>query len=301
MRSLLGRFHVTGVFWFKIHRFGMSILPEWGVWVIVTFFTTFFFFALIKIRKGIAINLEAVLGPCGWWQRQVRIYKTMWTFAWCLSERYERLATEHCFACTIDGEDRWHEILDDERGFIVVTAHIGHWELGSMLASSRQEQRHVHVIREEEMDPRAQEFMHKLINARDEARYTVHFAKADDPDLGMTLLGALRRGEIIALQGDRPRAHGSTVTVPLFGRPFELPSGPAALARAAEVNLVPTFTIREGRKHSRVVVCEPITVARTKDRNRDIQEALEALAAEIERAIREQPHQWFCFRPLWPS
>jgi len=27
-RRLLGRFHVTGVFWYRFHRWGVSILPD---------------------------------------------------------------------------------------------------------------------------------------------------------------------------------------------------------------------------------------------------------------------------------
>ena len=48
-----------------------------------------------------------------------------------------------------------------------------------------------------------------------------------------------------------------------------------------------------------MVVRPPIAVARTAARDADIAAAVEALAAEIEWAIRRAPNQWFCFRPLW--
>src|SRR5665811_2207617 len=84
-RRLLGPFHVTGVFWFRFHRFGVTILPAPALRVTIAFFATFFWLTLRKIRAAVAANLEAVLGSCGWWERQRRIHRTFLSFAWCLS------------------------------------------------------------------------------------------------------------------------------------------------------------------------------------------------------------------------
>jgi KDO2-lipid IV(A) lauroyltransferase len=117
---------------------------------------------------------------------------------------------------------------------------------------------------------------------------------------GMELLDALRRGDIVAMQGDRPRAGGRSIDATLFGRPFPLPPGPAALARTADAPLLPVFVLREGRRRYRVVFRPPIHVPRTGDRAADLTATMRQVAAEIEWAIRRAPHQWFCFRRLWP-
>jgi lauroyl/myristoyl acyltransferase len=295
-RRLLGPFHVTGVFWFRLHQFGVTRLPARALGVIIALFTTFFWIVLRNIRAAIASNLEAVLGPCGWWERQRRIFRTFHTFAWCLSERYERLSTDRVFTIEAEGLEAWRELAAAEPGFILVTAHLGAWEVGSMLPASR-EARRVHVVREAETDPRAQEFIEGLIRKCGGELYVTHFA--EDPQLGMALLGALRHGEVVALQGDRPRSGGRTVEASLFGRPFPLPVGPAALARAAGVPIVPVFVFREGRLRYRCVLRPPIRVAQTGDRQRDVREALEGFVADLESAIRREPHQWFCFRRIW--
>jgi lauroyl/myristoyl acyltransferase len=298
VRRLLGPFHVTGVFWFRIHRWGVTILPSWAIGSAINLFTTFFWITLRNIRAAIAANLEPVLGPCGWWEQQRRIYRTFWKFAWCLSERYERLSTDRVFTMELEGEEIWRELATGEQGFVLVTAHLGNWEVGSMLPASR-DRRRIHVVREAETDPRAQRFIEGLIRSRGGDLYTTHFA--EEPQLGLDLLDALRKGEIVALQGDRPRASGRTVEVSLFGRAFHLPIGPAALARAAGVPLVPAFVFRQGRLSYRCLVRRPIHVAQGADRRREVAEALERFAAELEAAIRRDPHQWFCFRTLWPG
>ena len=208
-RRLLGSLHVTGIFWYRFHRWGVSILPNWGMVLFTVLFTSFFFIVLRRIRKAIAANLDVVLGPCGWWQRQLRIYRTMWNFAWCLSERYERLSTERRGTSAMaTGEEHWQRALASPEGMILTTAHIGHWELGAM----RVPQRHVHVVREEEMDPQAQKFVRQLFSQQassdspaKDGGFTMHFVRGD-PTLGPRLLKALRPWGISRSPG-RPPPH----------------------------------------------------------------------------------------------
>ena len=75
--------------------------------------------------------------------------------------------------------------------------------------------------------------------------------------------------------------------------------GPAALARAAGVAILPVFVFREGRKRYRCSLRAPIRIVATGDRQADMDQALQRFAAELECAISHRPHQWFCFRKLW--
>ncbi|MCP4006491.1 MAG: lipid A biosynthesis acyltransferase, partial [bacterium] len=79
----------------------------------------------------------------------------------------------------------------------------------------------------------------------------------------------------------------------------DLPSGPAALARAAGVALLPVFVFRRGRHRSQLVFRPPIRVAGRGDDA--LAEAVRRIGADVEWAIRREPHQWFCFRELWPK
>ena len=297
IKKILGPLYVTGVFWFRFHLFGVRVLPYWVMLPMMVGFVAFFATTLRNIRSAIASNLEAVLGPCGWWERQVRIYKTIWNFAWCLTERYQRLATDQRFLIGVEGLDHWRELNASAEGFIVVTAHIGAWEVGGSMLPSFQATRRVHVVREAETDPRAQQFLADLIRSKSGDHYTTHFA--EDPQLGVDLLDALRRGEIVALQGDRPRNGGRTADISLFGRPYQVPVGPLALARAAGVPILPVFVFREGRKRYRCSLRAPIRIASNGSRQAEIDQALQRLATELQWAISHRPHQWFCLRKLW--
>ncbi len=297
-RRILGRFHVTGVVWFKLHRFGVVSLPAWTMPITIAVFTTFFFFVLRGMRRAVASNLEAVLGGAGYFERQRRIWTVFWNHAWCNSERFERLGTSRPFQVDAFGTEHWYAVAGGEKGFVLATAHVGSWDVGTFIASEVGINRHVHIVREQEMDARAQEFVAQLYKDDAGSHFTTHFAR-DNPHLGTRLLTALRKGDLVGLQADRPATSGRTSETALFGRPFPLPVGPAALARAAAVPIVPVFCFREGRRHYRLDIRPPIVPPETNDRDVDHEAVMAALVREIEAAIRQKPEQWFCFRQLW--
>lgn len=295
---LLGPFHVTGVFWYKIHAFGAS-LPSWMESILLPIFVAFFFLTLRSIRRAIAGNLEAALGPCGWRRRQVRIWKSFYAFAWSQTERYERLLTDREFHMQGDHQEVWRQAVEGGQGVVLVTGHVGNWEMASTLPEAKGGTR-IHVVREEEMDPQAQAFVAERLAQRTGDGYVTHFANGVEPRLGVELFEALHRGEVVALQGDRPRKNGRSLLATFFGRPYHLPAGPLALARQAGVPVLPAFVFRSGRRSYRIRFCNPIPVPRTNDRQADLETAAQLLADDIAAAVLHRPHQWFVFRELWP-
>lgn len=296
LARLLGPLHVTGVFWYRFHAWGVRHLPGWAVAPCVHLFTFFFFLALRRIRRAVAANLVPVLGPAGFWETQRRIHRTLLTYAWCLTERWEHLCGVGEFTVATEGIEAWEAVRILSSGFIVQTAHVGVWEPAAGLLA-RASERRAHLVREEELDPEAQRFLRELVARRGGPSLTTHFA--GDPLLGARLNEALRGGEIVALQGDRPRAAGRTIPASLFGRGFHLPAGPLALARTAGVPLLPVFALREGRRRYRVLFFDSISVAATAERQADLAAAAAEVASGLESIIRRVPHQWFCFREIW--
>ena len=297
-RRLLGPFHVTGVFWYKLH-YWLTAFPDWCIAIAVHLSTAFFWLCLWRIRGAVASNLEAVLGPCGWWQRQRRIWRTFHEFAWCMTERYEQFRPRKRMRFDFVGDQTFALMQSSPRGFVFFTAHFGNWEMGP-LVDELPRGRKFHVVREPEMSSGAQRFIGRLFERHPQRDlFVVHYAGADLA-LGASLLLALRQGDVVAMPGDRPRAGMSTIESRMFGRPIDLPPGPAALARAANAPMVPVFVFRQGRRHYRIELWEPIEVGSSDDKQRDINAAVSAMGAACERAIRQRPHHWFCWARLWP-
>jgi predicted LPLAT superfamily acyltransferase len=298
LRKWLGPFYFTGVFWYRFHLFGVRVLPDVLLGPAIRLFTGVFFVALGRVRRAVASNLEHVLGPCGFVERQRRVWRTLSTFAWCVSERYEQFVPGRDFEAPLEDAEAWSDLVEGERGFVLVTAHVGNWEVASTSSVSWAGRR-CHVVRERELDPGASRFVQELLESRAESGCRTCFA-GDDPRLALELGEALRDGDMVALQGDRPRAGSRSIETEVCGMRFPLPVGPAILARAANVPIVAAFIFRTGRRKYRVVVRDRIEVRRDGDRNTAVEEAVHALAAQLEWAIRHSPNEWFCFTALEP-
>jgi lauroyl/myristoyl acyltransferase len=299
VRRLLGPFYVTGVFWYWFPTVTPRFLPGWAFMPTETLFGAAFYLFLHNVRRAIIHNLTAVLGTCGFWAGQRRALRTIVNFSLCFGDRYERLARAHRFRVTVEGQEIWQEVSRSGRGIILVTAHVGAWDALSQLAPSSLA-RAVHVVREEEIDPASQAFIRRLVREQGDPNCHTHFATGD-PRLGLLLRDALEQGELVALQGDRPRAGSRSIVVNLFGRATCLPAGPASLGRVSGAPLLPVFCFRESHYLYRVVFRSPIRVHPEGNQGVAVEEATRALAQEIEWAIQRRPYQWFPLGRVWPS
>jgi lauroyl/myristoyl acyltransferase len=171
-------------------------------------------------------------------------------------------------------------------GLVSLTAHVGNWELaGRLLAEGSARQTHVVVADEE-----AQELERWVRRDGDGVR----FVPRAHPSVSVGLLAALRRGEVVAVQGDRALGTRGDVLVPFFGRPAPFPVGPFLLASAARVPIVPAFCLLAGDHRYTVRVEAPMAVARGGEAD-----ALAAWVAVLEGVVREHPTQWFNFFDVW--
>jgi lauroyl/myristoyl acyltransferase len=177
-------------------------------------------------------------------------------------------------------------LIPAEQGVIFLTAHVGNWELaGRLLAVGAARPTHVVVAAEEARE------LERWVR-RDGDR--VRFVPRSRPTVSLDLLAALRRGDVVAMQGDRALGTRGDVRVPFFGRPAPFPIGPFVLARAAAVPIVAAFCVLGADDRYTLRVCEPRTV-----KSGDEEDALRAWVAHLEDVVRHRPTHWFNFFDIW--
>ncbi len=170
------------------------------------------------------------------------------------------------------------------RGLIVVTAHLGNWELGA--AAVAQSGYPLNAVALWQPDPKLNELYQSYRKAR-EIR-PIPFGRA-----ARGCIAALRRNEIVAVVGDRDYT-ASRDTVEFFGQPARLPTGPAKLAVATGAPLVCVFLVRQEDDTYRYVVCDPLPPGQ------DSQTVvMQHIARDLERVILQHSEQWYLFHDLW--
>jgi predicted LPLAT superfamily acyltransferase len=292
------RFNVRGVFWRQFLRWAVLNVPAWAEPSILSFWTALFMF-WHSGRRAVMHNLAAVLPGSSAFANFFRTYVVMWNFAWSISDnvRFKELRVTPDWE--FSGIEHFEALQAQAGGAIILTAHMGNYDVGAQLFAETSDRKIV-MIRAPEVDPRTQ-IHEKELHRRTvgEARVKVDFSGSAS-DLAIDLLHALQNGELVAIQGDRITPGIASMPATLFGKPSEVPAGPFALAMAARVPIYPLFIVRLGWRRYRLVTRAPIEVMRTRDRNEAFSRAVEQWTRELESVGRETWYQWFNFVPFYP-
>jgi KDO2-lipid IV(A) lauroyltransferase len=190
-----------------------------------------------------------------------------------------------------DGEGDWPVIARAHargRGVIVVTGHIGNWELAGAYIAARGVPI-VGVVRRM-TNPL---FDRYLTTTRERAGLGVI---ADDP--ARRVPRALRGGQVVALVADQGVKGMASTYVPFFGRLAKTPRGPGVFALRLGVPLVVGTAIRLPSGKYRALV-EPIDVTDTGDRERDVDAVVTRYTGVLERWVRQYPEQYLWHHRRW--
>ena len=193
---------------------------------------------------------------------------------------------------SVEGFSRIVEGRSRGRGVLLLTAHLGNWELGGlMLAEIRQP---IHVVLVPDIFPGVERARRRLHGRAGVAEIPID--RSFVPTL--TVMRALNDNKIVAMQGDRD-FNNTGVAVPFFGREAYFPRGPLRVAMATGAAVLPAFIVRVPDGRYRAIIEDPLPIQAGADRETALRKNLESYVAILERYIRAYPDQWYCFYPFW--
>jgi predicted LPLAT superfamily acyltransferase len=287
------RFLVRGVFWRQTLRFAILNVPPWIEPIVMACWSAFFLL-WGPGRRGVMRNLKVIKPGSLAAANFFRCYRVFWNYAWTIADnvRFKELRTIPDWEFI-----GWNhfQAMQASNGAILLTAHMGSYDLGAHLFSETSTRRIV-MVRAPEEDPQTREFEehHGAEGLRIEFNTRA-------TELALDLLETVREGAIVAIQGDRVVGSISTLPATFFGKPASVPAGPFALALAARVPIYPVFVVRVGRRRYRLVTSRPIEITRSRNRDDDFARAIAQWTTELEDVVRGCWYQWFTFEPYWPE
>lgn len=176
------------------------------------------------------------------------------------------------------------ESFSKGRGVILVTGHIGNWELGALFFARHGFKINVVTI------PEGRERIDSIRGAY-RMRQDIRTIIVDgSPFSSLEIVAALRRGEIVAMLVDRWEGPGG-VPAEFFGAERRFPRGPFVLSRVTGAPVIPAFIVREGSIY-RGVVDPPFLMEEPED-----EPGARRVSESLERMIRTYPDQWYTFSP----
>lgn len=288
---------MRGVFWRQFLAWATRNIPHYLEPLLMVWWTLFFFVLWTPGRRAVLRNLTVISPPAGLLTMEYRAYRVFFNFASTFNDTMHFSLHGASFDWHLEGLENFERLQHEERA-IVLTAHMGNYDLGSYLFAKRIAKRIV-IVRAAEPDEASDRDSRTHRERVQNLLGTIQYVEPTT-DLAIELVSALQNNSIVAIQGDRVIEGVASRPVHFFGKMRPFPAGPFALALVTAAPLYPLFVVRQRRRHYRVIAAPPITVQRTgRDRDRDIDAAMTLWAARLEELLRKEFEQWFTFFPYF--
>jgi len=190
---------------------------------------------------------------------------------------------------TVEGWDLLEEVMARGKGLILVTGHMGNWELGGSYIASRGVP--LDAIGRGMANPLFDEWLNR---GREEMGITV----VHDSEAVRRTPRSLRAGRAVGFVADQGVLGLASTFVPFFGRPAKTPRGAAVFALRFEVPVLFVVAIRKPNGRFRLVF-EPVEIAATGDKDTDVDAIVARYTQLLEKWVRVAPAQYFWQHRRW--
>ncbi len=191
----------------------------------------------------------------------------------------------------IEGTAHLQSALKAGQGAILVTAHLGNWEV--LVRAAAAAGRPVHVLTKRMHRGWAEAAWRAL---RRDGAHLMH-----ERGSGRRVLEALARGEVIALVLDQHDASPQALRAPFLGRLAATNTGLARVALASGAPVVPVFTHRRPDGEHHVAFEAPLEAPASGSRSARVEMLTRTCLDTIEAAIRRHPEQWLWIHRRWKA
>ena len=188
---------------------------------------------------------------------------------------------------------RWREISHQKRGVFVVAPHMSNFDLVLLGAA-------LHGIKVTALaygKPTGGYDIQNEIRRKAGTKIIL----ASTPEDEVRVIEALKQGEMVITGIDRP-IHKKRHQLHFFGYPAPLPAGHIrmALAANAEMMVVAPYYDAALGKYA-ITMSEPFDLIRTDNLITELISNAERVLNIVESFIRQHPHQWLMYYPVWPQ
>ncbi|MBI4313571.1 MAG: lysophospholipid acyltransferase family protein [Candidatus Omnitrophica bacterium] len=242
----------------------------------------------IKDRRAVLHNLSAVTGPSD--PELPRMSKEVFrNFSKYLVDffRLEKLDRDFIRRrVTVIGRGHVDGAFKRGKGAILLTAHLGNYELGAAIAAVGGYPVNAIVLNHQSSKIDA------LFVARRKSKGVSSIPLRSAVRQGFA---CLKRNEPLGIVGDRDfTGHG--LRLPFLGRQMSVPKGPAFFSLRTGAPVIPTFLIRAAGGKFQMIFEKPIEPIATGDEERDIESMTRTILSVLEQYVRRYPTQWYLFR-----
>lgn len=279
------------IFVFILNTFGLN--PAY----FVLRFVSFYYFLFSKPNKYIRDYFIKVhdYSPL---KARLAVYKNNFILGQTIIDKVAVMASaKDAFKVIHKNGAMLEELSTIGKGGILVSAHIGNWEVAGQGLNRLGTAFNVLMYANEKED--VKQYMDGVMK---EKKINIIAINEETKSHIIELHKAFSNNELVVMHGDRYREGAKTLTTNFFGRPAKFPAGPFIMAAKFGVPLCIVFAVKTDKHTYQFSTEKPIQVERVRGEaqlDKVCQELLEKYVIEVEKMVKAYPHQWFNYYDFW--
>lgn len=282
----------------KGSKFGYScfvfLLKHGGVrpaYLLLRFVAFYYFVCSWSSSKPIFNYFRTKIG-FNRWKAIVSLYRNYYIFGQTLIDKIAVMADlSDNFTFEFEGEHFLREIIAGGKGGILLSAHLGNWEVAGHLFKRLQTK--VNIVMFDGEHQRIKDYLSGVTGDRNMNIIVIK----DDLSHIYAINEALSKQELVCMHADRFLPGNKTATVPFLQQDARFPVGPFLLAATFRVPVSVVFAFKETSTHYHFFATAPREYHGRK--NQGVTTALNDFVYEIEQKIHRYPVQWFNYYDFW--
>ncbi len=220
----------------------------------------------------------------------IKVYKNNFVFGQTIIDKYAiRLGLRNQFTYEFDGIEILHQLLKEQKGGILISAHVGNFEIAEFFLGEIDEFSQINLVTTDNE--------HKAIKKQLETlaiKSSIKFIIVkDDMSHIFDINTALGNNELICFTGDRYFEGTKTLTADLLGAPADFPAGPFLIGSRLKVPVVFVYVMKETTKHYHLYARKAMF------KNRDANDLLNQYTESVSWILKKYPYQWFNYFDFW--
>ncbi len=254
------------------------------------------YFLLLSDKKAIKFYFNKIIGYKGF-NLYKNIYKNYILLGEILIDKIAFLVKpDNIYTFKYDGEDYLKQMATEDRGGMLVGAHMGNWEVAGNLLNRIKVKVNVVLLDSEHKKIKSLFENHNITR-----NFNIISIKNDFSHL-KKINQALLNKEFIVMHGDRYIDDTNAIPLNFMGKIAKFHAGPLYIASKYKVPVSFVFTLKEKHQQYHFYASKPVTFeypANLKTRKQDIKNMLQIYINNLENMVKKYPLQWFNYFPYW--
>ena len=256
-------------------------------------FVAFYFFLFSRKSSKPLLHVYQNRLSMGWFKAWATIYSNYRLLGQGIIDKIVIMSgIKNRFTFNFDGEEHIRTMIAGGKGGMLLSGHIGNWDIAGHLLKRMQTR--INIVLFDGEHAQIKEYLEAIVGPK-----SMHIIVIKE-DLShiYQISEAFQNNELVCMHADRFLPGNKTLATEFLGGSAHFPMGPFLLAATFKVPVCYVFAAKESNLHYHLFSSKPFNYQHLR-REQAIQQMLLDFTDEMEVKVRRYPAQWFNYYNFW--